>query len=122
MTGNSVSDMKMRATLALCGSILAGGLLLAGCERTATEPASHTPTGSAAQQTDDEAITARVKARLAADSELLPLPITVETMDGKVTLSGVVPYAMIARAGQLVGSIEGVRAVDNRLESAGTTG
>lgn len=117
---------RQRAILTLCASFLAGGLGLAGCERPATQPAteaaSQAPGGSAAQQSADEAITARVKARLAADSELLPLPITVETRDGRVTLRGAVPQALIARAGQLVGSVEGVRAVDNRLEPAGGVG
>lgn len=113
---------RQQAILALCASLLAGGLGLAGCERPATAPASQAPSGSAAQQSADEAITARVKARLAADAELLPLPIAVETKDGRVTLRGAVPQALIARAAQLVGSVEGVRAVDNRLEPAGGVG
>lgn len=117
---------RQPAILAWCASLLAGGFGLAGCERPATQPAteaaSPAPSGSAAQQTADEAITARVKARLAADSELLPLPITVETKDGRVTLRGAVPPALIARAAQLVESVEGVRGVDNRLEPAGGLG
>lgn len=118
MTANSSADFKAKAILALCGGILAGGLILGGCERTNTEPASQAPSRAAAPRSTDAAITARVKARLAADAELLPLPIAVETQDGRVTLRGVVPQAVIARAGQLVGSVEGVRAVDNRLEPA----
>lgn len=112
--------MKTRAILALCGSVLVGGLGLAGCERPATEAAGRVPGGSASQSAPDSdaAITARVKARLAADSELLPVPITVETEQGKVTLRGVVPQALIERAEQLVGRVDGVRAVDNRLEPA----
>ncbi|WP_265942533.1 BON domain-containing protein [Dechloromonas sp. A34] len=117
MTGNSATDIKTKALLALCGSILAGGLMLGGCERANTEPASQVPS-AAAPRSNDDAINARVKARLASDAELLPLPIAVETQDGRVTLRGVVPQAMIARAEQLVGNVEGVRAVDNRLEPA----
>lgn len=111
--------MKTKAILSLCGCVLCGGLGLAGCERPNTE-AGQVSSGSAGQgaQHSDAAITARVKAKLAADSELLPLPITVETEQGTVTLRGVVPQALIARAEQLVGRVDGVRAVDNRLEPA----
>jgi len=121
VTGHSAADLKTKAILALCASLLAGGLVLGGCERPNPEAASRAPS-AAAPHGNDEAISARVKARLAADAELLPLPITVETQDGKVTLRGVVPQAMIARAGQLVGSVDGVRGVDNRLEPAGGSG
>jgi len=108
----------------LCCSLLAGLLGLAACDRPNTEPASYLLNGGPgqpAQGSDDAAISARVKARLAADVELLPLPINVETKNGRVTLSGVVPQAMIGRAEQVVGSVDGVRAVDNRLEPAAAT-
>jgi len=113
--------MKANALLSLCCGILAGVSGFAGCERPNTEPASHVASGSAGQpvrESDDEAITARVKAKLAADAELLPLPITVETDQGRVTLSGVVPQAVIGRAVQVAGSVDGVRAVVSRLEPA----
>lgn len=113
--------MKANALLSLCCSILAGASGLAGCERPNTEPASYALSGSTGQpgnESDDEAITARVKAKLAADAELLPLPITVETDHGRVTLSGVVPQAMIGRAEQVVSRVDGVRAVVSRLEPA----
>lgn len=113
--------MKANALLSLCCSILAGVSGLAACERPNTEPASYALSGSAGQparESDDEAITARVKAKLAADAELLPLPIAVETDHGRVTLSGVVPQALIGRAVQVVGSVSGVRAVVSRLEAA----
>ena len=116
--------MKASALLSLCCSILVGISGLAGCERPQTDPASHALSGSASQPvqaSDDAAISARVKARLAADAELLPLPITVETEHGRVTLSGVVPQAMIGRAEQVVGRVDGVRAVVNRLEPAATS-
>lgn len=110
--------MKTMAILVLCGSIFAGGFVLDGCQRSNSEAASQAPRSAAVQHSDDEAITERVKARLAADAELLPLPIKVHTRNGVVTLSGVAPPAMIARAAQLVGRVEGVRSVDNRLEPA----
>ena len=115
--------MKANALLPLCCSILVGISGLAGCEPPNTEPASQALRGSAPQpvQASDEAISARVKARLAADAELLPLPITVETDHGRVTLSGVVPQAMIGRAEKVVGSVDGVRTVVNRLEPAATS-
>ena len=120
MTGIGAAEMKTKAILALSGSIIASGsgLVLGACQRPNSEAASPALKGAAVLRSDDEAITERVKARLAADAELLPLPITVQTRDGVVTLRGVVPSAITARAAQLVERIAGVRTVDNRLEAA----
>ena len=122
----SVKRSLLSKGLALGCRILAIAMVLgiAGCEPSNGGPATDSPTASAAQparKSDDEAISARVKARLAADSELLPLPITVEIEHGTVTLKGSVPAAQIERAGHIVGRVDGVRSVDNRLTPAGTS-
>ena len=70
----------------------------------------------AAQPTaEDLAITAKVKAKLAADPEVSALAIDVDTRDHVVTLSGDVPEAQRAEAEKLARDTEGVRAVINML-------
>lgn len=64
----------------------------------------------------DAAITAAVKARLLASEHLKALDISVSTEDGVVVLSGTVPSEMVAaNASAIVGEVEGVSRVDNRL-------
>jgi osmotically-inducible protein OsmY len=70
----------------------------------------------AAQVVNDTAITARIKAALAADGELKALRIDVDTREGEVTLRGSAPtLAAQARAADLAKAIVGVRRVDNLL-------
>ncbi len=65
----------------------------------------------------DAAITARVKARLTADPEINSFQIDVDTIDGKVTLSGKVPTEHVRdEAEHLARTTEGVAEVTNRLE------
>ncbi len=67
----------------------------------------------------DPQITAGVKARLAADTELRELRIDVDTRDGVVTLSGSVPTAAVrARAGEIAHAVKGVRRVNDQLTLA----
>ncbi|HEV8486161.1 MAG TPA: BON domain-containing protein, partial [Blastocatellia bacterium] len=47
--------------------------------------------GCNSRAVDDSAITAKVKSKLAADSQTSAIKISVETKDGVVTLSGTVP-------------------------------
>jgi osmotically-inducible protein OsmY len=69
-----------------------------------------------AEQVDDAAITANVKARLAGDPELSALKISVDTQDGKVTLAGPAPSESArARAAELAASIKGVVGIDNQI-------
>ncbi len=64
----------------------------------------------------DAAITAAVKARLLASEHLKALDISVSTEDRVVVLSGTVPSEMVAaNASAIVGEVEGVSRVDNRL-------
>lgn len=64
----------------------------------------------------DAAITAKVNAALASDTQLSALAIDVDTTNGHVELKGTAPTeAARARATQLATGVEGVTKVDNRL-------
>jgi len=68
------------------------------------------------QTVADSAITAKVKARLAADSQTSAIKIGVDTTAGAVTLSGTVPTTQEkARAGQIASSESGVKKVVNNI-------
>jgi len=69
---------------------------------------------------DDAAITAKVKARLTADPEVNPLHIDVDTIEGRVTLNGIVTSrAHSDEAEKLARSTEGVVEVVNLLRVRG---
>lgn len=64
----------------------------------------------------DAVITTEINAELAQDSRLSALKINVDTVEGKVSLSGSAPDAASkARATQLAEAVKGVTSVDNRL-------
>jgi hypothetical protein len=64
----------------------------------------------------DSAITAEVKARLAADVDLRTLDVSVETQSGRVSLRGTAPDAAAReRAVQVAAAVQGVAAVDNHI-------
>lgn len=64
----------------------------------------------------DAVITTEINAELAKDSRLSALKINVDTVEGKVSLSGSAPDAASkARATQLAAAVKGVASVDNRL-------
>ena len=72
--------------------------------------------GQAVTAVADTTITAGVKAKLATDSDLKTLDISVETTSGRATLRGKAPNsAAQARATQLAASVSGVTSVDNQL-------
>jgi hyperosmotically inducible protein len=123
--------MKLR-TLLITAVVSAGLAGLAGCDRNeptrqaaapapSTAPASPatapSDTGRSVGQTlDDAGITAKVKAALIADKAVSGTAINVDTMEGRVTLSGRVPdQGQVDHAAQVASSVEGVKAVDNRL-------
>lgn len=65
---------------------------------------------------EDAAVTAKVKAKLAADPEVTAYTIDVDTSAGAVTLSGTVKTAdESAEAEKLARDTEGVKSVTNRL-------
>lgn len=68
------------------------------------------------ERLDDATITARVKAKLAADPQLNPFDVQVNTVDGEVNLTGrVATAAEKAEAERLARDTAGVRAVRNLL-------
>jgi hypothetical protein len=72
--------------------------------------------GMGSQSDRDSAITSMVMAKLQNDSQLRGDDIRVETMNGEVTLKGLVESQEdITRAGELAGWVDGVKKVDNRL-------
>lgn len=80
-------------------SILLFGLFIAGCS---------------ANSVDDAGITARIKTKLAANDNTSSLQIDVDTKNGYVTLSGVVPTDTEKNtAEELAQNTEGVKAVTN---------
>ena len=65
---------------------------------------------------DDTAITTKVKAAIFAEPELKTLRISVETINGVVTLSGSVDsLSNSQRAKDLSGAVAGVKDVNNQL-------
>ncbi|WP_298829554.1 BON domain-containing protein [uncultured Piscinibacter sp.] len=74
---------------------------------------------SVATAAADTAITASVRAGLAADSELTNADVGVETREGRVVLRGVAPDgAARDRMTQIATAVKGVVAVDNQLTTA----
>ena len=70
----------------------------------------------AATALDDAAITAGIKTRLAADSQLSALRIDVDTQAGQVTLTGPAPsQAAKEHATALARQSDGVKGVTNNL-------
>src|SRR6185295_8202812 len=74
-------------------------------------------TRSAGTQIDDAAITAKVKAKLAADGDINPFNIDVDTNEGVVTLQGRVakPEAR-SKAEDIARDTEGVKRVINLVK------
>ncbi|HQT30000.1 MAG TPA: BON domain-containing protein [Thiobacillus sp.] len=68
------------------------------------------------QAVDDAAITTALKAKLVADDELKALDITVDTVGGAVTLTGMAPSATAKdRATEIARTVDGVTTVNNNL-------
>lgn len=73
-------------------------------------------TRSPGTQVDDSAITAAVKAKLAADGDINPFNIDVDTNEGVVTLQGrVAKEEARSKAQQLASETDGVRRVINLI-------
>ena len=99
------NKMTLRATL-VCLT-LALVLALGACSSTRTP----------GTQVDDAAITAAVKAKLAADMEINPFNIDVDTNEGVVTLQGRVDKEEArSKAEQLARETDGVSRVVNLVK------
>jgi osmotically-inducible protein OsmY len=78
-------------------------------------------TKSAGTQIDDAAIVAKVKAKLAADGDINPFNIDVDTNLGEVVLQGVVKKEDTRRkAEQYARGTDGVKRVRNLIKVEGT--
>lgn len=65
---------------------------------------------------DDTAITTEVKAKILVEKDLSALDISVDTVDGVVTLTGnAKSQALAERAEQIARQVKGVKQVDNKL-------
>jgi osmotically-inducible protein OsmY len=85
------------------GAAQAGDAIAAGAE-------------NAVEATGDAAITAKVKSMLIADPEVGAMKIEVDTVDGKVTLTGSAETAYQKKeAGKLASHTEGVKSVNNLI-------
>jgi osmotically-inducible protein OsmY len=101
----NMNKMMLRATLVCC--TLAILLALGACSSTNT----------AGTKVDDAAITATVKSKLAADGDINPFNIDVDTNEGVVTLQGRVEKEEArTKAEQLARETEGVRRVINLVK------
>lgn len=93
------------------------GLLMALALVVMTSLAACSSTQTAGTQVDDAAITASVKAKLAADGDINPFNIDVDTNEGVVTLQGRVERAEArSKAEELARGTDGVRRVINLIE------
>ena len=100
-----MNRMTLRATL-VCFT-LAIVLALGACKSTTTP----------GTQVDDAAITAEVKAKLAADGDINPFNIDVDTNEGVVTLQGRVEKVEArTKAEQLARETDGVARVINLIK------
>lgn len=71
---------------------------------------------TAGQVVGDVAITAKVKAALHAEKDVMSRDIDVETFQGKVVLTGKVPdQAQSQLATTVAQSVDGVKSVENRI-------
>jgi len=116
-TGNQTAGQKLDQTVAeakqTASEVRADASAMA---KDAKDTASLTAT-TVADSARDLAITAKANAELARDSQLSALRINVDTQDGRVVLTGTAPTAAAREhATKLVGVLEGVKSVDNRLE------
>ena len=109
--------MKARKLLVtgFAASLLAMGAVSVMAEEGQTAP---TTDRTAGQVIDDSVLTGKVKSALIADSRTKAYQINVTTKEGVVHLNGVVDSAAAKMAAtEVVQSIEGVRAVDNKLSA-----
>lgn len=69
------------------------------------------------ERVDDSVITTKINAKLTGSGDINPFNIDVDSIQGKVTLSGtVVSEERKALAERLAREVKGVKKVDNRLE------
>lgn len=100
-----MNRITLRASLVCCAVMVM--LALGACSSTRTP----------GTQIDDAAITAAVKAKLAADGDINPFNIDVDTNEGVVTLQGrVAKEEARTKAEQLARETDGVKRVVNLVK------
>jgi hyperosmotically inducible protein len=101
--------MKKRNMLIGCFMLLMLIAALVACASTSKQE-------GAGEYVDDSVITTKVKSLLGADDFLKSFEISVETYKGIVQLSGFVDsQKAIDKAGEIAGSVKGVKSVKNNL-------
>jgi hyperosmotically inducible protein len=101
--------MKKRNMFIGCFVLLMMIAALVACASTSKQE-------GAGEYVDDSVITTKVKSLLAADDFLKSFEIGVETYKGTVQLSGFVDsQKAIDKAGEIAGSVKGVKSVKNNL-------
>lgn len=96
-------------TLAIAAT-LATGLAVSGCNvfRGQSTPGEYV---------DDVALTGKVKTELLESKQVDGLDVNVDSLNGKVTLSGwASSRAESTRAAQIARNVDGVKSVDNQLK------
>ncbi|MFT3781971.1 MAG: BON domain-containing protein [Nibricoccus sp.] len=89
--------------------VLSAAAWFGGCAGSSTKQ-------STGEYIDDGAITTKVKAEMARDSQVSALDVHVQTFKGTVELSGFVDTAaQKSRAGELAKQVAGVQKVENKL-------
>jgi hyperosmotically inducible protein len=100
-----MNKSMLRIAVAVLALVMALGLVACSSTRTA------------GTQVDDSAITASVKAKLAADGDINPFNIDVDTNEGVVTLQGRVEKEEArTKAEQLARETDGVARVVNLIK------
>ncbi len=93
-----------------------GVLSFTGCGKTQDGASKSVAGTTVGTEIDDSIITAKVKSKLLADSDIKGFDLKVETHKGDVQLSGFVDnQAQIDRAIMITRSLEGVKNVDNKV-------
>jgi hyperosmotically inducible protein len=104
---------------AILGVILSGAVLIlvTGCDNRQPDARASAPaTTSVGTEIDDGIVTTKVKSALLADPDVKSLDLKVETRSGEVMLSGfVASQAQMDRAMSVVGGVQGVKIVSNKM-------
>lgn len=104
--------LLLRVPVVVCLTLVLAALALGACSSTRTP----------GEQIDDAGITSRVKAKFAADGDINPFNIDVDTNEGVVTLQGrVAKEEARAKAEQLARGTDGVRRVINLIKVGDNT-
>ncbi|MBX3724706.1 MAG: BON domain-containing protein [Xanthomonadales bacterium] len=110
MSNNALIRMPSLAAL-----VAAGALVVAAPMAIANDYAERADDRDSSQPVTDTWITTKVKSTLLADGDVAGTDINVTTVDGVVTLAGVLnSQAAVEKAIDLTRGIEGVVAVDTR--------